>query len=446
MSILYDSVSIASANIITRRVQHESTADRQIDSMKLTRRDGEVIIDDSLAAKMVSVEGVLVGSSLSDLEDRIDDLKELCARKDKNLDITFAGGTRRYVCRMAKVIFDRDHFNITHVPFVINFFVATGLGKDSSETTAKNTSGITAATTDAAITFDGSYPPKPRHKITLTTRGNADVVKISNQDTGDYIEVDLDGFVNGEYLEIDEENQTVKKGGVTNLNWRGKFPSVVIGANNLRLTISGSGYTMDQSQLLNIGGSRSVIWDNTGSRSPVEYQSFVPAISGRRKKMTFNLSKETSGALAGNVLFAIHEDDNGVPGAQIGSSWQEPVASLSTGSASDVDIINSSTLPFLVQGRRYWLRNFSITGISGDDVSNFIGWHYSNRPTDYPNGKAIAQKTATVLPYVDGVGDAQDGDGLTQGQFDFMFRDYVGDGAAVSHTVVWQIYYTKKYL
>lgn len=442
MSITYDGTSIATANIVTRRAMHESSADRLLDTMRLTRRDGEIIVDDSLAPKTIVVEGVLVGSSLSDLETKIDSLKELCARKDKNLDISFAGGTRRYVCRMTKITFDRDFFNIIHVPYTIQFFVATGLGKDSSETTAKDTSGITATETNSAITFVGSYQPKPRHKITLTTRGNADVARISNQDTGDYIDVVLDGFSNGDYLEVDEENQTVKKNGTTNLNWVGKFPSVIIGANNLRLTILGSGYTVDQQQTSATGGLRSVIWDNTGSRSPVEWQSFIPSISGKVKKLSFYMSKD--GSPGGNVLFAIHADNNGVPGAQIGTSWQEATSSL--GAAAWLDMVNASTLPFLVAGTRYWIRNFSITGISGDDVSNFIGWHYDNLSTNYLNGKAIVQKTASVLPYLDGVGNAQAATGIDAGQFDFMFKEYVGDGGAASHTVVWQIYYTKKYL
>lgn len=444
MSITYDSTTIEDANIVTRRANHESTADFRIDAVKLTRRDGEIVIDSSLGSKIITVEGMLIGSSQSDLEDRIDSLKELCSRKDKNLDISYGSGTRRYVCRLAKVSFDRDHYNLTNVPFSIQFYVGAGIGKDTSETTAKNTSGITATQTDATVSFSGSYDPKPRHKITFTTRGNADVCKISNQNTGDYIEVDLDGFSNGDYLEVDEENQTVKKNGTTELEWRGKFPSVVIGNNSLRLEIFGSGYTLDQSQTLNVGGSRSVLYTN-GSADPVEYQSFVPTRSGRRKKLGVGMSKETSGALGGNVLFSIHEDDNGQPGAQIGNGWQEAVSSVSTSTLATLDIINSGTLPFLVAGRRYWIRNQSINGITGDNASNFVGWHFTDDPTDYPNGKAMAQKNSGE-PLYDAYGNSTIAAGITQDQVDFIFYDYAGDGASASHTLTWQIYYTKKYL
>ena len=60
-------------------------------------------------------------------------------------------------------------------------------------------------------------------------------------------------------------------------------------------------------------------------------------------------------------------------------------------------------------------------------------------------GKVPAQKDSGAV-IEDGVGNAQAGDGVDQGQFDFIFYDYVGDGAAASHSIVWQIYYTKKYL
>ncbi len=445
-TITYDSVNLqTTSGMVIQTINHETTADKDLADLKLTNQDGRAIVGDTLGMKIVTIQGVLVGSSASDLETKMDALKEVCARKDKNLDIDYGGGTRRYVCRMAKVDFSaRDHFHILFVPISISFIVPEGVGKDTAETTAINDAGLTVTTKDEAITIAGSYAPKVRHKLTITTRGNADVARIANQDTGDYIEIDLDGFSNGDYLEVDEENQTVKKNGSANLDFRGKFPTVKIGANNLRLTIYGSGYTLDQYQATNHGGLRSVIFDNTGSRSPIEYQSFVPQVSGKIKKLGLWLNKQ--GSPGGNVLFAIHADDNGVPGVQIGNSFQAAVAGVSAAGLAQFDIELGASFPFVVKGRRYWIRNFSITGITGDDISNFLGWGYSDRATDYTSGKALAQKTASVLPYVEGVGDASVADGIDEGQFDFGFWEYVGDGGAASHTITWQAYYTKKYL
>lgn len=447
MSIQYDSTSILSATYVTRRVQHESSADRQLDTMKLTRKDGEIIIDDSLAPKIITVEGVLVGTSLSDLEDKIDTLKELVARKDKNLDITFGSGTRRYVCRMTKVTFDRDHFNIKYVPYVITFFVATGLGKDISETTAKNTSGIVVETTDAVEAFTGSYQPKPRHKITITTRGNADVIRMMNVDTGEYMDVELNGFTGGDYLEIDEENQTVKKNGTTNLDFSGKFPSVIIGNNNMRLVVYGSGYVEDQFQYSNDGGSQSVHYDN-GTIFPLIAQSVVMSQSGEIGKIAAYVQK--TGSPTGKMQWHFRKDANGVPDmsatGRVGNAeFDIAAANVPSSDVGFTEIVKASGSTFLTAGVRYWLV-LNVGTMTGTSVANFYAWRYNNIPTNYLPGKVVEKKTSSTGTWADGVADPVQTDGLVAGQFDMTFRIYRGDGAAPSFSVVWQTYYTKKYL
>ena len=441
-TITYDSTSILSANYVTRRVMHESSADRQLDTIKLTRKDGEIIVDDSLAPKIITVEGILVGSSLSDLETKIDSLKELVARKDKNLDISFAGGTRRYVCRMTKVNFDRDHFNITHVPYTINFFVATGVGKDTGETTAKNTSGIVIETTDAVVAFAGSYQPKPRHKITITTRGNSDVARMMNVDTGDYIDVSLDGFNGGDYIEIDEENQTVKKNGTTNLDFSGKFPSVVIGNNNMRLVIYGSGSTEDQHQYDDAGGS-SVFYD-TGTIMPTVAQLIVPSQSGRIGSLELAVSK--NGSPTGKMQWHFCYDDNGKPGARVSNEeFEIAVASVPASPSGFVAIPLASGSVFLKAGVKYWLQvNPGV--MTGTNASNYYRWAYSANPLNYVSGKAMEKKTMSTGTWADGVSAPASTDGLSAGAFDMTFRVFRGDGASPSFSVIWQTYYTKKYL
>ena len=249
MSIKYDNTELQGATYTPRFVKHESAPDRIVNSLKLARQDGEVIIDDTMGVKYIDIQGILIGSSQSDLETKIDAFKELIARKDKNLDIDWAGGTRRYVCRSISHSIDRDHYNISYVPYTIRFLVPTGYGQDTAETTALNKSAITATTDSETITFAGSVTPKLRHKVIVDVRGNADVIRIENTVSGDYIEVDIDGFVTTDYLEIDEVAQTVKKNGSTNLSYRGKFPSVTPGSNTLLMTIYGSGSVLDQYQL-----------------------------------------------------------------------------------------------------------------------------------------------------------------------------------------------------
>jgi len=446
ITITYDSTTILDSNYITRIVGHESSPDREINAVKLARQDGEVIINDSFNPKRIVVEGILVGSSMENLETRIDTLKELFSRKDKNLDIEFAGGTRRYVCRMASCQIRRDHYNIIHVPYKVTFFIASGIGTDTAETTALEDTGIVTDDTDNEVTFLGSYQPKPRHKITINTLGNADVVRITNEDTDEYMEVDLDGFSGSDYLEIDEEEQTVTKNGTTNLEFRGKFPSVVIGANNLNLTVYGASYTLDQEQTSVSGGYRSVFYDAGSGVFPTQGQSIVMDQSGRIGKLSMYIGKD--GSPTGSMNFHFRYDDNGKPMAgaagRVGDAeFTIQVADVPATSAF-TDIVRTSGETFLIAGQRYWLMINPGT-ITSSDNSNFFDWYVTTTPTNYLLGKVMANK-ASGEPFYDGYAAPDLPDGVENGQDDTAFKIYSGDGAAISYNLDWEIYYTKKYL
>jgi len=455
MSIKYDSTELENATYLPRYVHHETAPERLINSLKLARQDGEVIIDDTLSIKYIEISGILVGSSRSDLDGKIDAFKELISRKDKNLDVTWVSGIRRYVCRSITHEFNRDFYNILHVPYTIRFFVATGYGKDTSETTALNKTGIVAATDSEEVTLAGSYNPKPKHTINLDTRGNADIIRLENEDTGDYMDIDLgedsaDGIWDGDYIVVDEEDLTVKKNGTTAMEYRGKFPSTVIGANNLKMTIYGNGYTLDEYNDDNTGALSSVVWDN-GTVQPWGMQSFVAGNSGRVKKLGLPIVK--NGAPTGYAYFNLWTDDNGKPGTFMGTAYYRiAMTSIpSFGAIQWSDFLWGGTAtkePFLTKGKRYWIVNYG-NQVTGSDVSKYLMWPYSNLATSYLYGKAMAAKIeADFLADIlfDGIANAGAGDGVDNGQYNCMFRVYLGDGAAVSHDIDWEIKYTKKYL
>ena len=164
-SIKYDSIELVGATYIPRIIQHEIAPERLINAIKLARQDGQIIIDDNFSVKYIDIAGIITGTSQANLEANIDIFKELISRKDKNLDIEYGGGTRRYVCRSISHEINRDYFHLLHAPYRMRFMVAKGYGTDTSETIAINEAGITAAETTKDYTFAGSYYPKPRHRI-----------------------------------------------------------------------------------------------------------------------------------------------------------------------------------------------------------------------------------------------------------------------------------------
>jgi hypothetical protein len=448
MSIKYDSTELQNATYLPRYIQHETSPERLIDSIKLIRQNGEIIIDDTMSIKYIDIVGVLIGSSKSDLETKIDAFKELISRKDKNLDIDWAGGTRRYVCRSIRHEFKRDFYNILHCPYLIRFLVPSGIGIATAEVTLLDKSGIVATTNSEALTFLGSVQPKPKHRIDITTLGNADVIRIENVDTGDYMDVDLKistGFIGS--FEIDEENQTVTAG-TTNLNYRGKFPSVNPGLNNLKMTVYGSGSTLDINQPGYDGAGECVFAYGGMSSSPWQAQSFVPTQSGRVRYPVARVCKTDGGTLTGAMQFQIYSDDNGKPGTElISGDFEMAHDSIAGIYASVIGVWNGTDAnrPYLTAGKKYWLV-FDPRNLTGTDVDNCYFWSFDNDPTSYDKGKAMFMK-ATAETWQDGNASANLADGGVVGQTDMTFYIYMGsDGGVASHNVRWRVYYTPKYL
>ena len=441
-SVQFNGTDINNVVYISENTTHDSAQSRSISSFKIARRDGEKLVSAFWGSKEIDINGYIVGTSQADFESKADALKSLLANQASNLDILYNGITRRYIATATEVKINRDSDNIDWSPYSVKFLVPLGVGMDTSETTALNKSGIVATTDTETLTFNGSYNPKPRHRINFTAKGNADVIRVQNTTTGNYMDVDLGsvGSLN-DFIEINEENQTVLRSGNIPVNYRGVFPSVAPGSNNLELFVYGNGYVLDQTQTDLTGGNFSRIYDNYPI-DPQEYQSFVATKSGTVKQLKLYLTK--IGSPAGTAVFGIFNDNNGIPGTQIASSYQADISGI-TGSQL-VTFTYSGTAPYLTAGQRYWIRNSTVTGISGSNSSNYLGWAYTNLPNLFPNGKAMAQK-ANLLTLYNGVGDAiVSPGGVTLGNFDFAFQEYLGDGNAPSWNINWQIYYTPKYL
>ena len=137
-SIKFDGVEILTTTYIPRYVKHESAPERELTLLNLAREDGSVLVTEKYGTKTITLIGYLVGSSKSDLETKIDSFKELFSRKEKNLDIDWEAGTRRYVATCIRHNFDRDHFHLLFVPWTAEFVIAGGIGQDISLTVPIN--------------------------------------------------------------------------------------------------------------------------------------------------------------------------------------------------------------------------------------------------------------------------------------------------------------------
>lgn len=442
MSIKFDNTELVGATYTPRYVKHESSPDREIVTLPIIRQNGSVKISARYGEKTITLEGIITGSSMADLESKIDTMKELFSRQDKNLDIDWNGGTRRYVATCVKHNFDRDHYNISFCPWSAEFLVPLGVGVDTSATSLYDTSSITADTTNVTLTFAGSAQPKPIFTIDMTTAGSAQVIKLINNDTGQFIKID-GPFSNADQIIVDCNALTVKKNG-TSIPFRGVLPVFYIGANSFSMTIIGSGSNQDVAQLYD-DGTRNVNYDY-GSGQPWVAQSFIPTESGYIDKLSLEVDKQ--GTPGGSMQFLIYTDNNNAPGTVLSSGNGYSISAANVpGSKGFTDATwSSGSKAFLTAGVRYWIVLNPATA-SGTDINNFFGWYYKSGLAVYPSGKSMGKKSASVTVWANGVVNSQNSPSyMTLGDFENAFITYMGSGGASSHSVRLRISYTKTWL
>jgi hypothetical protein len=236
-SIKFDNTEILDSTHIPRFIKHESATERFLNTLELARENGSILVSDRRGRKIIRLQGILTATTEALLETAIDTFKELFARQEKNLDISWEGtGTRRYVASCVEHSFDRDHFHQLFVPWVAEFVVLSGIGEDTSETTIVNADTFTANYKTKVLALTGSAEPKIRFSIAIDSPNNRiKGVELQNTDTGERIIVPSASSLEGKTIEVDTRLRTVKIDSVESLYY-GLFPKFLVGNNNIKIS------------------------------------------------------------------------------------------------------------------------------------------------------------------------------------------------------------------
>jgi len=381
MTITFDSVDITTAPYVPRFIKHETVPERILSLMSLAREDGSVIIAEKYGVKHILLQGIIYGSTQSDLETKIDSFKELFSREAKDLDISWEAGTRRYVATCVSHKFNRDSFNISMCPWTADFIVPEGVGNSTAITALVHELNIDTLPHTGILTFEGSAEPRPVILLTVDSGWtNARGMSFENTDTGEKLVINTGWFGitidDGDKFEIDCENKTVRwyhNGSWGGVSFGGVSPHFVIGENNYKIE---AGDIIDQQYTEGDGGI--AIYDTN-----IMYQSFtVPRSVADYKGISLKLKK--NGTPPNNLVITILEDSDGTPDA--GSPVANASFEIAPGdvATSDAWIFKNSTGFFgLDANKTYWIKATMTAG----DVNNHFVWtcDYSGK---YPRGSA----------------------------------------------------------
>ena len=241
-TISFNTYSLQTSNIITERILHTSSPENDLQTMQRMRRSGSFLMSNYWIKKIINATGNILATSVSDLDSRIDELKENLVGENLNLDIGYAGGTRRYRATIRRVEIEREHFHNNWCPFSIEFVCADAFGKDTSSTSVTQDSNTTSPFSKT-FTISGSIGPYPIITLDFVSGANVTVIKIENTTTGDSMTITR-AFSDAESLVVDCDGMTVKVDG-TEIDFSGVFPEFIVGSNVLQVTVTGSPFDID---------------------------------------------------------------------------------------------------------------------------------------------------------------------------------------------------------
>jgi hypothetical protein len=379
--IKFDNTEILNTTYIPRFIKHESTPERELDLLALTRENGSVLVSEKYGVKKISLVGYLIGTSRSDLETKIDSFKELFSRKEKNLDIDWESGTRRYVATCSIHNFDRDYFNLDFVPWTAEFIVSEGAGENSTPTVMKNAELIDDNPKSYTIVFEGSTYARPVITLSIaTTLSYACGVCVEQDDTGEkivYNKQDGNAFASGHTIVIDFDNKKVTYDG-SEQSFYGVFAK--FGQETSTLSIS-FGRIIDQSFIIPNGyiDNSRIIYDV----AKVAQSFTTPYDDSTYYNLGLYLSK--IGTPAGNLTVRLETDNNNKPSGTLFDAH-----SLFTIDKDDVSASGAYQNNYywghklaLKSNTKYWIV-LSMTG--GDSSHCFIAPYYSGENATYKRG------------------------------------------------------------
>lgn len=230
-TILYNTVDLNTATIITSDVDDGGAGERGLSMFSLVNANGAVITDSIYNTKTINITGLLKSTTLAGLEALIDTFHAIFTVRDKNLDIGYGVSTRRYICTAKDVNIKRPVRGANWANFEVSMVATIPFGSDTTTTSALNATGRTAQTYSDNYTFLGSAPVQlPTFTISLTavTGGTSATVSIGNGGNGQTIVVTRT-WAAADILIVDCYNKTVKVNGVE-VTFNGAFPEFPVGA------------------------------------------------------------------------------------------------------------------------------------------------------------------------------------------------------------------------
>lgn len=238
--------SLANDNILLSEIDIEAMPVRDLQSVRVPRGHGQIVVGDFWDKKMVRLRGMVIGDDSSDLERKLDDLKKNLAIADGELDIVRGGVVRRFIATLVNAdscINRAKHYMINRADIVLEF-VCMSPDKPFGEDVFYSSyfvSSQTLLTLGYEVSHEGSAFTLPVFILTFSAVNNITSVEITNTTTNEAIKIDRT-FAVTDRIKIDGEQVEVSNTG-EEIGFAGTFPRLINGKNSLKIVLTGTSAT-----------------------------------------------------------------------------------------------------------------------------------------------------------------------------------------------------------
>lgn len=223
-NVTFDTNDLQTSTILTSEIDHGSMPEKSVSLYALAHANRGNIAYTGFSSRRVRLAGKLIGTSISNLDTLIDTFKGYLNGQDKNLDIDYAGGTRRYIATLNGLSIDRP-YGLVHANYVAEFVCSEPFGRNTTTTSALSATARTASSYTDNHTFLGTAPFQlPIITITINSVTDGDnFLKFSNSGNSQSILLAGVTFAAADVIVIDCEEKLVTLNG-DEIDFIGAFP------------------------------------------------------------------------------------------------------------------------------------------------------------------------------------------------------------------------------
>lgn len=238
MAHTFNGNAIQTVNIVTSDIDHLSAPDTDLSMFVISHANDNAITNAENQKKKIVIKGQLnaIGLTLTQFESLLDTFKGYFVGINKNLDLDYAGTTRRYIATPQVANIDRPG-GLLFANFQVSF-LCKPYGSSTFAITLVSNTTQTAATINYTPNFLGSAPiQQPIVTITYTansTGGTAKTVMIGNNGNGQVISITRIWSAT-DVLVVNSVTKSVTVNGLA-IDFTGGFPEFPLGPGSLNYT------------------------------------------------------------------------------------------------------------------------------------------------------------------------------------------------------------------